>query len=128
MAQKGSTLGSTQFSTKEELAAEIERLNTVITELKDQAQQQAAIAQTGKMGWMISTPNPSYNGTTAGVWFENGHAFIPADLKDAKKKVGILTNDFGYSVTETSDGQEVKAPVKKAQSILQAASTPGMLK
>lgn len=131
MASKGNTQEANQSSigqTKEELLAEIERLKTVVRDQQDQISQQAAVVKTGTTGWMISTPNQTYTGHTAGVYFENGHAFIPVDLKNAKKLVAILTNDFGYSATETNDGQAVKAPPeKKGQSVFEAAMQPHVM-
>jgi hypothetical protein len=115
---------SKMMVTKEELLDEIKRLNDQLKEKDDQINKQAVTAKAGKKGWMISTPNEAYTGRTAGVYFENGHAFIPEDMKDARKKVAILTNDFGYSYTETMDGQEVKAPVVQKQSVFDAAASP----
>lgn len=115
-------------ATKEELVAEIARLNTVIADLEDQIAQHTAAAKTGRSGWMISTPNPSYTGTTAGVYFENGHAFVPSDWKDAKKKVGILTNDFGYSASEVADGVELKGPTAKVQGVFEAVQQPQIMR
>ncbi|CAK0781412.1 hypothetical protein CCP3SC15_910007 [Gammaproteobacteria bacterium] len=127
MVSKGNTQGANQSNinfTKEELMDEIKRLTDVVSELQDQINKQAASAHSGRKGWMISTPNPAYTGTTAGVYFENGHAFVSADLVDARKKVSILTHDFGYSATETMDGQEIKAPPSKKQTIFEAGATP----
>jgi hypothetical protein len=133
MASRGNTQGeslseSQVRSTKEELVAEIQRLTDRLREQQDQINQQAVTAKAGKKGWMISTPNENYTGRTAGVYFENGHAFIPEDMHDARKKVAILTGDFGYSYTETTDGQEVKAPAVQKQNVFQASGAPTLLR
>lgn len=130
MASKGNTPEASLSSyslTKEEMLDEIKRLNEMIKDQQDQINQQAVTAHAGKKGWMISTPNATYTGRTAGVYFENGHAFIAEDMKNARKLVAILTNDFGYSYTETNDGEEVKAPAVKGQSIFEATARPQLV-
>ena len=66
-------------SSKEETFSELKRK---IKELEDEVEVKDKVIDKFKerdSGWLITTPNPLYNGTTAGVLFTNGVAFIPKD-------------------------------------------------
>jgi hypothetical protein len=97
-------------ATKEELVAEIKRLNDLVKDQKDQIAERDAALSTGSEGWNISTPNQEYSGRTMGVWFEKGHAFIPTKMPDAERLVNKLVRDMGYSATPTNTGQPVEPP------------------
>lgn len=45
-------------------------------------------------GWVITTPNPLFNGTTSKIRFTNGIGFIPGEDEDRAKR---LCDDFGYT-------------------------------
>lgn len=87
--------------TKEDLIKKIEELEAQNAELKNQiAARDAALVESAVPGWLISSPNPGYNGVTYGIEFKNGRAFIPATAPDAERTAIVLVNDFGYMARE----------------------------
>ncbi|OMC97757.1 hypothetical protein [Paenibacillus odorifer] len=60
--------------------------------------------------YVIKTPNPNYDGTTAGVKFSNGAAVVE---DEGLRK--ILINDYGYTLEEDeSKPEEPQVSVVKA--------------
>ena len=64
-------------------------------------------------GWLITVPNPMYDGTTAGIKFNSGMAFLPADatyphlggkrgkkeyIPDSERVANFLQDHFGYEI------------------------------
>lgn len=112
------------MATKEDLMAIIQAQQETINDLEDQIAQRDAVLAQGDEGWIVSVPNPQYNGRTAGVQFEMGHAFIPKRHPDAERLLNVLTNDFGYSVTETMSGHEVPEPEGDNRRYIEKISQP----
>jgi len=83
---------------KQQLIAELERRD-IIAGLSEDAS-----------GYLITTPNPLYNGSTSGVIFRNGSAFI-ADAIDDEGTTRIeavirdLVGDFGYTMERITMGE-----------------------
>lgn len=48
-------------------------------------------------GWVIRTPNKSFNGDTCATRFVQGMAVITKDAPDAEKKIKTMMNEYGYS-------------------------------
>lgn len=119
------------MATKTELEAKIAALEAEKMDLQAQVANQGAVLNNASGdGWLITTPNPAYKGVTAGVRFENGRAFIPAALKDAKQIVKILTLDFDYEAVELKSGEEIPADARptpatnKQEKIAQKIAVP----
>jgi hypothetical protein len=76
-----------------------------IEEVQVQTQQRAEIADLPTSfrdapdggGWVIRTPNKSFNGDTCATRFVQGMAVITKDAPDAERKVKAMMNEFGYS-------------------------------
>lgn len=89
--------------TKEDLLAEVSRLQQVVTELQEQlAARDALLSGTGQEGFLVTTPNSRYNGFTAGVEFRNGRAFIPGQDEDSEYLARRLSSEFNYAVRRMS--------------------------
>lgn len=88
--------------TNEELQAE----NAALVEENKLLKMQLAAVKGGEAGsmpgWVIVTKNRGYNGSTAGVQFRHGQAFLPKQERYISV-VETLKRDFGYEVTEIAD-------------------------
>jgi hypothetical protein len=119
--------------TKEELELEVQRLTKQVAELESQVSARDALLQgSGEEGWLVTTPNPEYNGNTAGVQFVAGRAFIPKELPNAQSLVLLLATDFHYqaSAMAAKDYKALEQPKKKvneAQQMIEMLTTPGVM-
>jgi hypothetical protein len=77
--------------TPDELRQKICEQEETIRLQKEQLEKKGAIP-----GWLITTPNPFYNGKTAGIKFQAGRGFIASRDENAEKKAKMLCDDFGY--------------------------------
>jgi len=79
-------------------AAKVQTPEERIAELEATvAEQKEALAKKGAIpGWLITTPNPFYNGITAGIKFKAGRGFIASRDENAEKKAKMICDDFGY--------------------------------
>ena len=72
-------------------AEKIARLESMVAQQKTELEKKGAMP-----GWLVTTPNPFYNGKTAGIMFKNGRGFIAGNDEKAEKKAKLLCDDFGY--------------------------------
>jgi hypothetical protein len=77
--------------------AELLQLQTQLSEAKEKA--------TSRAGWLVTTPNATFNGVTAGVVFRKGRAFLPA-TEHGTATAHMLSAEFGYKLAFLSDWQE----------------------
>lgn len=90
-----------ELKMKEETLAELKRK---VKELEDQLASKDNEIDTLKKkeeGYLVWTPNPQYDGQTAGVTFTDGMVFLRSDrvfpgYGSAKKMAEYLKADFGY--------------------------------
>lgn len=115
--------------TKEDLEKKIAELSAINQELQQQLNARDAIlSKTGEEGWLVTTPVSTYSGTTLGVPFVNGRAFVLQAQPDSERLVLKLVNDFGYSAKRMS-GQDfaalapVQAQDQKASAMLDMVKT-----
>lgn len=63
-------------------------------------------------GWFVQTPSKKFNGSTKGIYFRAGKAFIPADHPMGEALAKDLKNDFGYEVQEVEDWRNLPEDAK----------------
>ena len=86
-----------------------------------EAQRQLAEAQ-GRLkvyehkenGYLLVTPNPAYNGVTAGVEFRNGVAFIPLDAKHPRFAPKVM-NEGQLAKCSAAEKAAYKVEVSKSE-------------
>lgn len=86
--------------TKDELEQQIRALQSQVQALHAQISERDAIL-TGRpagAGYLVTTPNTSYTGVTAGVRFVAGQAFLALDDPNSEAMARQLKNDFHYTV------------------------------
>lgn len=57
--------------------------------------------------WLVTTPNPHYDGITEGVKFENGQAVV-----EDESTMLVLVNDFRYNSEEIPGENESNGEAK----------------
>lgn len=82
--------------TKAELIQEIDDLKKELGRMQAQIDNFTAAQRKAGSGWLITTPNREYSGSTMGLRFENGAAFVPESMEGAEVYVRRLISDFGY--------------------------------
>jgi hypothetical protein len=101
--------------TKEMLKKQVDEQAAMIEELKSQlAARDALLTVTGEDGWLITTPNPRYNGVTYNIEFRNGRAFVPDRSPEDKLIVQQLVHGFNY-VAQRMTGKEYKEMAQPAK-------------
>lgn len=59
-------------------------------------------------GWIVYSPNPTYNGMSCGIRIKNGVGFIQRDPEGkAARTIMELINEFKFRCEEVADFQEV---------------------
>lgn len=102
----------TPATVDEALAQQLEDLRAQLDKAlaeKEELKRQLAAKPSGRSGWLVRTPFKGYSGTTAGVIFRSGLAFLP-DTEEGTAKAQYLANEFGYKTEYVTDWQEVDRP------------------
>lgn len=121
------------MATKIELENKITQLEAENAELRQMlAARDAIMSKSGEAGWLITTPNPRYNGVTAGVEFTNGRGFVPKSQIGSSLLVNRLRHDFGYRVDEvTSENYKMLVLEEKTEqghkTMIEQLSVPGVM-
>ncbi len=111
-----------------ELEKDLKQKETRIAELERQAEKdQKQIVELerqagGVAGWLVTTPT-KYSGSTAGVVFRNGRAFLP-NTPEGEKLADFLVNEFGYSKQFVSDWQTTPEGPQITKSLIDVLMLP----
>jgi len=97
----------------EMLEAMGDQLDSVQDMLQDRDKELAAVRTAPhdalhEGGWLVTTLNPTYEGSTLGVPFHGGRAFVSRRQKNGEWIVKEMEDDFGYQVEELT-GKQVLA-------------------
>lgn len=98
--------------------ARIAELETLLAE----AQAELAAKPSGRAGWMVTTPTP-YNGSTAGVIFRKGKAFLP-EGEEGKRLAHFLADEFGYKVEFVTDWQAIPQSEQIGKTLIDVLMLP----
>ncbi len=65
-------------------------------------------------GWLVLCDNPTYNGTTMGILFTDGAAFIPVNRECSRVIVNLPAENQIESMEKTDAGKKQLAQIKAA--------------
>lgn len=108
------------------LAAQVVELQTQLDNCRveiETLRAQVEAKPKGIAGYMVRVPFAGYNGTTAGVQFRNGTAFLP-DTENGKRTAQMLADEFGYSIERVDDYQALPEAPAIGRSLIDALVIP----